>query len=121
MSRTINKFPTDNNISLKNYIQLHFNKENGKFFYSIEISPKAGFIVDFSEFVKLPLFINLTWIKDENLKMQFKDCSSFKIGHEIESVPVVHSITCYNLNDQKLQEILNENSVKNLLVLRGGA
>ncbi|CAO1413749.1 unnamed protein product [Diamesa serratosioi] len=104
-------------MSLKSLIKSHV--DDGKVFYSLEITPKKDVTVNFSEFVKLPLFVNLTWIKDDNLKVTLTDSSTIQIGSAISSTEVVHSITCFNLTEQKLDEFLNHKSVVNLNVLRG--
>ena len=58
-------------MSLKSLIKSHM--DDGKVFYSMEITPKTDVHINFSEFVKLPLFVNLTWIKDDNLKVALTD------------------------------------------------
>ena len=105
-------------MSLKSLIKSHV--DDGKIFYSLEITPKKDVNVNFNEFVKLPLFVNLSWIKDDNLKVTLTESLTVRIGSAISSTEVVYSITCYNLTDQKLNEFLNDDSVLNLNVLRGG-
>lgn len=87
-----------------------------KVFYSLEITPKPEMHINFDGFVKLPLFVNLTWLHDYNLKTAL----TIKVGKTITATEVVHSVTCYNMSDSKLDEFLNEESVVHLNVLRGG-
>lgn len=105
-------------MSLKSLIKSHL--DDGKVFYSLELTPKIGVNVNFSEFVKLPLFVNLTWIKDDNLKVALKNSQTIKVGSAISATEVVHSITCYNLSESQLDEFLEEESVLHMNVLRGG-
>lgn len=91
-----------------------------KVFYSLEITPKHEMHINFDGFVKLPLFVNLTWFLDYNLKTALTDSQTIKVGKTIKATEVVHSVTCYNMSDRKLDEFLNEESVVHLNVLRGG-
>lgn len=115
---TEKKFINKCKMSLKSLIKSHL--DDGKVFYSLELTPKTGLTVSLSEFVKLPLFVNLTSIKDDNLKVALKDSQTIQVGSAISATEVVHSITCYNLSECQLDEFLAEESVLHLNVLRGG-
>lgn len=105
-------------IPLKNLIKSHIDEK--KLFYSMEISPKCDININFPGFVDKPLFINLTWFKDSNLQTALEDSKIIKLGKSTTEIEVVHSVTCYNMTDSKLDEFLKEESVVNLNVLRGG-
>ncbi|CAO1410581.1 unnamed protein product [Diamesa tonsa] len=83
------------------------------------MTPKAGLDVDFDAFVKLPVFVNLTWISDDNLKTSLEDSQTIRVGRTIKDTEVVHSVSCYNMSDGRLDEFLKEDSVLHLNVLRG--
>jgi 5,10-methylenetetrahydrofolate reductase len=105
---------------LKKLILDGFNKENGKFFYSFEVTPKAGLEVDFTKLKKLPLFVDVTWISNHNLK--FDDISrscAFELSKSITCTQTVNSLTCFQLEDFHIDEILKED-IHNLTLLRGG-
>lgn len=117
----VNKLKTISKVSLKHLIKEKFTPESGKFFFSIEVTPKAGFKIDFNEFKVLPLFVDITWIKDDNLKVPIKNSPAFDLARKIKSSQVVNTVTCYNLSDDLLDEILNGfESISNFTVLRGG-
>lgn len=106
-------------VSLKELISGSF--KDGKFFYSIEITPKTGIKLDFSAFKTLPLFVDITWIKNDNLKIPLRAASAFDLARKIESSHVVNSLTCYCLNEKQLDEILGSSeSIRNFTILRGG-
>lgn len=114
-----------NLVPLKKLIKDNFSKESGKFFYSFEVSPRQGFQVDFKKLHIQPLFVDITWISDHNLKYkQIRSSPAFELKNAIKSsVNVVNSITCYNLQDDHIDQILqsSENEVTfNLTILRGG-
>lgn len=93
-----------------------------KIYYSMEMTPKSGIQLDFNEFSKKPLFLALTWIKDDNLKcgLSVGDSPIVSIGKLVKNCHVVHHLSCYNLSEGKLDEFLGEDSVKNICVVRGG-
>lgn len=108
--------------SLNQLICNNFGKATGKHFYSIEVTPKPGLGLDFSAFKTLPLFVDVTWIKDYNLKSLIYQAPAFQLANLIESVQVVNSITCYKLDDRHLNEILNVSApAANFAVLRVGS
>lgn len=107
---------------LKKLISEKFSRESKKFFYSIEITPKEGLKIDFEDFKTLPLFVDITWIHDDNLKVSnLVNAPAFQLPREITSSQVVNSITCYRLNDEHLTEILaGSEDIKSFTVIRGG-
>lgn len=117
----INKSKVIVEASLKRIIG-SFSKANGKFFYSIEVTPKDGLKIDFNKFRVLPLFVDITWIGSQNLHFTpMKSAPAFELASEIRSSQVVNSITCYTLSDEKLDEILSiSGGVTNYTILRGG-
>lgn len=109
-------------VPLKKLIAENYGRHNGKFFYSVEVTAKDGLVIDFSKLKTLPLFVDITWIKDENLKVPMNDALAFQLANKIESSQVVNSISCYKLTDVHLDEFLGDQAlaVKNLNILRGG-
>lgn len=118
----INKAKVVLKVCLKNVILENFTRSNGKFFYSIEVTPKEGLKIDFNEFKVLPLFVDITWIKNQNLNFTpIKSSPAFELASKIKSSHVVNSITCYSLTDENLNEILSGSEViRNFTILRGG-
>lgn len=108
--------------SLKRLIHENFCSETRKHFYSIEMTPKPGFRLDFSAFKTLPLFADITWIKDYNLIGSIHKAPASQLANLIKSVQVVSSITCYKLDDRHLNEILNDSAPRaSFTILRGGS
>lgn len=110
-------------IPLKRLIAEQFTKESKKIFYSIEVTPKWNFEVELPKLNVKPLFVGVTWISDQNLKYENIGMSpALKLKKNIEQdVNVVNTLTCFKLEDKHLDDLLNdENSVRNLTVLRGG-
>lgn len=106
--------------NLKNRMLSDFNKENGKFFYSFEVTAIDGFEVDEAGLNKLPLFVDITWIANINLlRDKVSESPAFKLANSIEWAHVVNSLTCFQLNDRHIDEILKEN-VQSMTILRGG-
>lgn len=118
--KVVNKVTTiARNIPLKALISENFAA--GKCFYSIEVTPKADLCLNFNEFETLPLFVDITWIRDDNLKAPLRNAPAFDLARKIKSSPVVNTITCYRLTDDHLDEVLNgSETIKNLTVVRGG-
>lgn len=118
----INKSKVVSKVYLKNVILKNFTQCNGKFFYSIEVTPKEGLKIDFNEFKVLPLFIDITWIDNQNLNFTpIKSSPSFELASKIDSSHVVNSITCNSLTDENLDEILSDSEmIRNFTILRGG-
>lgn len=83
------KAKIETNISLKTLIRE--NNEPGKFFYSIEVTPKPELELDFNDFDTLPLFVDITWLRDENLKTPLKNSPAFELARKIKSSQVVNS------------------------------
>lgn len=97
-----------------------FNSQNGKFFYSFEVTPRDDLEVDFTKLKKLPLFVDVTWISNQNLKCEkISRSSAVNLSKSITCAQTVNSLTCYQLEDRHIDEILEE-SVNNLTLLRGG-
>jgi hypothetical protein len=106
--------------SLKKVILENFTLDSG-YFYSIEVTPKEDLHCDFNNFKILPLFVAVTWIKNENLKAKsLFEAPAFDLARKIESSQVVNSVTCYNLIEENLDEILTKGQITNLTILRGG-
>lgn len=106
---------------LKKIILDEFTRENGKFFYSFEITPKNGLQIDFTKLKKLPLFVDATFIFNHNLKYEHISRSpAFEITRKITCSQTVNSLTCYNLEDHHIDEILKIENLVNLTILRGG-
>lgn len=120
-AKVVNTSKTVAKVSLRRLIQEEFTQENGKVFYSIEATPSAGLQLDFREFKILPLFVDLTWIRDENLKFPLTTAPAFEVAEKLSCTQVVNSITCYNLAETQLDEILGRSDmITNFTVLRGG-
>jgi hypothetical protein len=116
-----NKLKIVEKASLKNLILNGFTEENGKFFYSIEVTAKSGLKLDYTQFNTLPLFTDITWIKNDNLKAKsVYEAPAFDLARKITSSQVVNSVTCYTLTDEKLDEIMSDCDAKNYTILRGG-
>ena len=106
---------------LKSCILKDFNKENGKFFYSFEVTAKDGFEIDRAGLKKCPLFVDITWIANNNLMCgKISESPAFKLAKKIEWCHVVNSLTCFQLNDDHINEVLTMENIKNMTVLRGG-
>lgn len=117
--KVVNKTKVVRNVSLKTLISENFG--NGKVFYSIEVTPKVELELNFNEFNTLPLFVDITWIRDENLKVPIIAAPAFELARKIKSSAVVNTLTCYRLTDDHLNEVLNDSeTIKNLTVVRGG-
>lgn len=110
-------------IPLKKLIQEQFTKQTGKIFYSFEVTPKENYVLDATKLITRPLFIDITWIGDNNLKYP-SICSSpaLKLKKDIEgNFNVVNTLSCYRLEESHVDELLSEeNDVKNFVILRGG-
>lgn len=106
---------------LKKLILNEFNRENGKFFYSFEVTPKDGLQVDFTKLKKLPLFVDATFLSNHNLKYEnISRSPAFELTNKITCSQTVNSLTCFNLEDRHIEEISNNENVHNLTILRGG-
>jgi hypothetical protein len=107
---------------LKKIINENYNSQNGRVFYSIEVTPKSDLSLDFTSFKVLPLFCDITFLSDHNLKSQcILKSPAFDLANEITSCHVVNSITCYKLQDHHIKHILSlKHPVRNFTVLRGG-
>lgn len=117
----VNKPTNVSKLPLQQLIAEKFTPENGKFFFSIEVTPRAGLKIDFNQFKTLPLFVDITWIKDENLKVPIKNSPAFELARKIKSSQVVNTVTCYKLNDEHIDEILSVSElIKNFTIVRGG-
>lgn len=105
---------------LKKLILDGFNRENEKFFYSLEITPKIGLEVDFTRLKKLPLFVVVPWISDHNFKFgEISRSPAFELTKSITCTQAVNSLTCFQLEDRHIDEVLKEDAA-NLTLLRGG-
>ena len=97
-----------------------FNEQNGKFFYSFEVSPKDDLQIDFTKLKVLPLFVDATWILNYNLKCDdISKAPSLELTKRITCTQTVNSLTCFQLEDKNIEGILKERPL-NLTLLRGG-
>ncbi|CRK98465.1 CLUMA_CG011822, isoform A [Clunio marinus] len=116
----INKQKILSKTPLKIIILENFCRENGKFFYSIEVTPKEETKIYFTKLKIQPLFVDITWIKNFNLITPIEDAPALKLANEIKSTHVVNSVTCYGLEDHHIEKVLrSELKLKNFTVLRG--
>lgn len=107
----------------KNIIDLINDKiSEKKLFYSIEISPLKHLQLDFNELIPSPLFTAITCSSDLNSKeLDIINSPAFKLVKQMESSTLILThITCYKMTEKKLNDILNIDSIKNILTLRGG-
>lgn len=118
----INARVIDHSQRLPKVIDEYFGAANGKYFYSIEITPKDDLRLDFTELSVLPLFVALTWIKDDNLSCAdgLKGAPTACVTRLIRSSFRVNHLSCYKLTDHQLQEFLDLDEVDNISVVRGG-
>lgn len=116
--RSVHKSEVSKRDQLKTVILESFTSESGKCFYSIEVTPKSDLKLNLSRLKTLPLFVDITWIRDENLQTPIRESPAFQLADVIKSSEVVNSITCYKLNEKNLDEILL--CGRNFTVLRGG-
>lgn len=110
-------------IPIKKLICEKFTKETGKNFYSFEVTAKKNFVLDTSQLHVNPLFIDITWISDYNLKHgSILSSPAFILKKELEkNFNVINTITCFKLEDKHIDELLSgEDPVKNFVVIRGG-
>jgi 5,10-methylenetetrahydrofolate reductase len=92
-------------------------------FFSIEVSPRNNFKLDYNSLKNPPLFTAITWFGNENLPQgtdNLQNAPSIKMGLAAKhSTPILHHITCHNLNERHVDDLLALN-VKNVLALTGG-
>lgn len=119
-AQVVNKLKVTKKIPLKQAITENFTHQNGKFFYSIEVTPKKELKIDFNEFKILPLFVNITWIKNENLIRPLRNALAFELAREIKTVHVVNNISCYKFTNDHVEILKNEEIVENIMIVRGG-
>lgn len=105
-------------------IQDRYN--NGKLFFSIEISPvtggQASSMLNYNDFMVQPLFTAITWWSNVNLNEEHGVTASpaIKLSKAITSTAVLSHISCHDLLHSHLNDILTGNGVLNVLALRGG-
>jgi hypothetical protein len=120
----ISEMNSVNCVPLKKLILEAFTEENGRFFYSFEVSPKEGLRVDEFEVLKTkPLFVNVTWIGDQNLKYGSIQASpAFQLGKSMRNFSnVVNTVTCFKLEEHHVDEIVSgSEKLSNFTILRGG-
>lgn len=110
-------------VPIKKLICEKFTKETGKIFYSFEVTAKKNFVLDTSQLSVNPLFIDITWISDYNLKHEsILSSPAFILKKELEkNFNVINTITCFKLEDKHVDELLSgDDPVKNFVVIRGG-
>lgn len=114
--------PTDTTaIDLDNVIRDKI--ANKKRFYGIEVSPVPSTEeLNFNAFDVAPVFTSITWLLDHNLrKATLGDAPALKLAAVVrKSTPVLSHLTCYQMTENQLREILLEHHVENVLALRGG-
>lgn len=96
---------------------------NKKRFYGIEVSPVPSTEeLNFNEFDVPPVFTSVTWLLDHNLRQTtLGEAPALKLATVVRnSCPVLSHLTCYQMTENQLREILLENHVENVLALRGG-
>lgn len=97
-------------------------------FFSFEVTPsaaddgdKTNLVAKIDKMETLPLFINISWLRDDNLKFPIAKAPAIELANRLSKYTnVVNSITCYKMTDELLDQILECENVRNLLVLRGG-
>lgn len=88
-------------------------------FYSIEVSNFGNFLLNFNHFTVQPLFTSVTWFKD-NVEVDNESVEpAVELMNEITSTPTLLHLTCYKLNEMKIDKLLKM-KFGNFLVLRGG-
>ena len=94
--------------------------ESKKLYYSIEITPKPNFKLNFEQFAIEPVFAAITWISDSNLKFgTVKKCPAIKLAADVsQKCPTLNHLTCYNLSYKDADEFLDI-GVKNLFLIKG--
>lgn len=108
-------------VPLKTLIKENFKPANGKFFYSLEVTPSCDLELDLTQLEILPLFIDFTWMYDENLKYPLQNSPALEARRLVQSTQAVNSITCYKLTESHIDELLDDDEpIKNFTVLRGG-
>lgn len=114
---------TDTDPSTNLYELMQSKIEQRKHFFGIEISPTTNFAeLDYSRFGESqPLFTSITWLMDHNLKYDSLSIApAVRLAHAVEKCnPVLMHVTCYQMNESKLQQLL-DNKFTNFLALRGG-
>lgn len=96
---------------------------NKKRFYGIEVSPVPSTEeLNFNGFDVPPVFTSITWLFDHNLRQATLDeAPAFKLATVVrKSSPVMSHLTCYQMTENQLSEILLAHNVENVLALRGG-
>lgn len=89
-------------------------------FYSIEISHSGNLLLNFNDFIVQPLFTSVTWLNN-NVDVENDDTvePSVQLMNSITSTPIVLHLTCYQLTEKKIAELLTM-KLTNVLALRGG-
>lgn len=94
-------------------------------FFSFEVTPSADgnddLVTKIEEMENLPLFISISWLRDDNLMSQISAAPAITLTNRMNKYAnIVNSITCYKMTDELLDQILECENVRNLLILRGG-
>lgn len=105
--------------SIKVIDHIHRRVKIKKRFYSIEVSNLDNLQLNFNEFTIKPLFTSVTWFKDNTKMENESEMPAVQLIHEITSTPTVLHLTCSELNEMKLDKLLDLN-IHNILALRGG-
>lgn len=123
MNQVVNISKSSQQKKILKVIREDFKVENRKQFYSIEVTPLTELEVEkLTGLEHIPLFININWLRDDNLKSGITANSiAIKLAKKLHSITnVVSSITCYKMTDKLLDEFLSCENVHNFNVLRGG-
>ena len=98
--------------------------KNKEFFYGIEISGTNSYpdtLLDYRTFGPvLPLFTSIIWLTTEYWSVKnIEDVESIKLARKLEPhVIVMPHLSCYRLQQSRLEEFLNLN-FSNILTIRG--
>ncbi|XP_055694944.1 methylenetetrahydrofolate reductase (NADPH) isoform X2 [Lutzomyia longipalpis] len=93
-----------------------------EFFYSIEVTPSDA-TLDLTTFDHPPLFVAITWIRDNNLvafRRSPNACPALQMLQEVrEEFPVLSHLTCFNVTSEDLEGILRIGEPESIFALRG--
>jgi hypothetical protein len=92
-------------------------------FFSIEVLLKNNLQLNYTIFKEQPLFTAIAWMSEENLKSSrdsLLDAPAIKLGMTAKnSTPILQHITCCNLTEQHVDELVSTN-IGNIMALTGG-
>lgn len=95
-----------------------------KLFYSIEIVAAVTIptTLNYTELCLLPLFTSITWSSNDTINWNdVKEIDALKLGQHNFGTPILMHLSCYDLYENRLDQILDKAmGVKNVLALKGG-